>query len=467
MLLQILVTVRKIKLISDNKKQSMSHKNLGSSKDFLDSGRQASIERLNTQAIGRYELLDKIGLGSMGVVYLARDPYIKRQVALKISRTPSELKGLEINKYREQFFMEAQSAGSLSHPNIVSIYDVGIHRDSCYITMEFIDGHTLEENCQPETLLPTKKLANLIYPICSALDYAHQKGVIHLDIKPANIMLSKSGEIKITDFGIAKMINDETLQTELAGSPSYMSPEQVKEETTDHLSDIFSLGCVVYELITGYKAFPGENHFSIMYKITHKDPVPLTQTRSGIPPVLDKVILKALEKNPEHRYQSAMDFAYALKQAVRTLEDDNAIELIGDDIVEYVLNVQFFDGFSREQVGEILEASEIVRIQADNVVVTEGDTDDCFYIVLSGRAAVHSKGKVLAVINKGECFGEMAFLTGETRAATVLATTDCTLIKISSMLLEKQPEEVQLLFLKRFSLTLLRRLSLSNIQLSN
>jgi len=426
----------------------------------------AAFNALNTNTIDRYQVAEKIGQGATGIVYLAKDPYIKRQVALKVSKPAPITKDKTISKYRERFFSEAQSAGGLSHPNIVSIYDVGIHKDDCYIAMEYVEGYTLEDVCEKDTLLPIDKLVSVIYHLCSALDYAHQQGVIHLDIKPANIMFTKKGDVKVTDFGISKIMTDQTIETEFSGSPSYMSPEQIQEHSTDHLSDIFSLGCVVYEMITGKKAFPGDNHFSVMYKVINTSPESMMNIRPDIPLVLEKIVMKALEKDPEERFQSCMDFAYELRVALREL-NEKSVELITDDILSYIQGFQFFEGFSKEQLQEILEASNIIRIASGNVMVSEGDIDDSFYIILSGRAKVQRNGKDLALIKKGECFGEMAFLSGESRTATVKASTDCTLLKISRILLEKSPERVQLLFLQRFSLTLLRRLSVSNIQIEN
>lgn len=428
---------------------------------------QASIEALNRQTIGRYEVVKKVGQGATGDVFLAKDPYIKRQVALKVSKPTPDVKEKAITKYRERFFSEAQSAGSLSHPNIVSIFDVGIHKDSCYIAMEYIEGSTLAEVCDKDALMPIEKLAPVIYHLCSALDYAHQKNVVHLDIKPANVLFTQAGDVKVTDFGIARVMSDQTIETDFAGSPSYMSPEQIQEHATDHLSDIFSLGAVVYEMLTGEQAFGGSNHFSVMYKVINTDPEPMSNFRQDIPPVLERIVNKALAKSPEDRYQSCMDFAYELRVAIRELSDHSPVELIADDILSYIQGIEFFEGFSKQQVQQILEASNVIRIGGGQVMVSEGDIDDSFYIILSGRATVRRKGRDIALIKRGECFGEMAFLSGESRTATVAASTDCTLLKISRILLEKSPEDVQLLFLKRFSLTLLRRLSLSNIQIEH
>ena len=411
--------------------------------------------------VGRYLLKEKIAQGSMGIVYLARDPYIKRDVAIKIARFPEQLSQEEVQKYREKFFSEAQCAGRLNHPNIVAIYDAGIHKDACYITMEYIGGPTLKKYCKAKELLPVTKASEIIFVAAKALDYAHRKGVVHRDIKPSNIMITPQGVVKITDFGIAKMDSQGEGRRGLAGSPCYMSPEQVKELPVGEKSDIFSLGCVFYELLTGKRAFYGDNYFSILYKITHEDPVPPSHLRPELPEIIDKIIKRALAKNPSERYQSSMDLAYDLRVALRGLKEATRRTKM-EDVVDYVRQVSFFETFSREQVQEILMASNLIKVPKGRVVVSEGEIDDSFYIILSGKAAVAKNNNTLATIERGECFGEMAYLSGQSRAATVVAVTDSILMKISATLLDRAPQSIQLLFLKKFAITLLTRLAKSN-----
>lgn len=414
------------------------------------------------KTVGRYEIVGKLGQGSMGLVYQGRDPYINREVSIKVSRPASDVVGEQADRYRERFFLEAQSAGRLLHPNIVAIYDAGMYKDFCYITMEYINGPTLEKFCTRETLLPVVKVLAIMIITCKSLDYAHQKGVVHRDMKPSNIMLNKSEDVKITDFGIAQIKTDQPLSKGLIGSPSYMSPEQVREEPVDNTSDIFSLGCVLYELLTGEKAFPGDNYFSIMYKITNDDPVPIRKFRPQIPDILVKIVNKALAKQPEKRYQTCMDFAYDLRVALRGLKGVTARSAKVEAVIDYVHNVSFFQDFSKDQVQEIMNAARIVKFNKGSVMVAEGEIDDSFYIMLSGRAAVQKDGKSIAFLGRGECFGEMAYLSGSTRAATVMAERDCILLKISAILLDRSSETIQLLFLKRFAMTMLYRLSMSN-----
>lgn len=413
------------------------------------------------KTIGRYEILEKLGQGSMGVVYLGQDPYIKRYVGIKIARPYTDYSDDVAQKYRKRFFTEAQSAGRLTHPNIVAIYDAGMHQNFNYIAMEYIDGVTLKSFCKKDKLLPLNKVVEILYSACRAIDYAHSKGVIHRDIKPSNMMLTKAGKIKITDFGIAHIETDQSYQKGVIGSPCYMSPEQVREKPIEDKSDIFSLGCVLYELLTGAKAFPGDNHFSIMYKITHEQPLSILKLRPNLPVILDKIVNKALAKDITLRYQTGMDFAYELRVALRSMTNTVKKSKI-EDVVDYVHQVSFFANFTRNHVIKILQSSNLIKVPKGRILVTEGEIDDSFYIILSGQAVVRKNNKNIAVIKRGECFGEMAYLAGDARAATVVAGTDCILMKISATLLERSSESVQLLFLKRFAMTLLTRLAKKN-----
>jgi serine/threonine-protein kinase len=414
----------------------------------------------DVKTIGRYEIMNKLGQGSMGVVYLGRDPYINRNVSIKVSRPAADVGGEKANRYRERFFVEAQSAGRLMHPNIVAIYDAGMHKDFCYITMEYIDGPPLEKFCRKDKLLPVSKVTEVLIAACKALDYAHRKGVVHRDIKPSNVMFAKAGGVKITDFGVARIKSEQTISKGIVGSPSYMSPEQVKEAPVEDKSDIFSLGCVMYEMLTGQKAFSGDNYFSIMYKIINEDPQPMHEIRPKIPKIMVRIAGKALAKDPNRRYQSCMDFAYDLSVALRGIKGNQKSEKAAN-IVDYVHHVPFFENFNKEQVKEILNASSIIRARQGKVLVSEGDIDDSFFIILSGKAAVKKSEQDIAIISRGECFGEMSYLSGQARAATVMAKTDCILMKISATLLDKSAESMQLRFLKNFSMTLIRRLSTS------
>ncbi|UCF86469.1 MAG: protein kinase [Desulfobacteraceae bacterium] len=398
----------------------------------------------------------------MGVVYLGRDPYINRNVSIKISRPSADVGKEKAAKYREKFFIEAQSAGRLMHPNIVSIYDAGMHEDFCYMAMEYIDGPTLKKFCKKNHLLPVNNVLEIMFITCKALDHAHKMGVVHRDIKPLNIMLKKSGDIKITDFGIAQIKSEQTASKGIVGSPSYMSPEQIRQKPVENQTDIFSLGCVLYELLTGAMAFPGNDYVSIMYKIVKEEPIPIEQIRPELPEILLKITKKALAKDPNQRYQTCEDFAYDLRVALRGLKDSTK-STKAEDVFDYVNSVSFFKNFTKDQVKEILKSSSVYKVPRGDAIVAEGEIDDSFFVLLSGKAVVQKNNKNIAVISRGECFGEMAYLSGQARAATVVAKTDSILMEISATLLDRSPESVQLLFLKSFANNLIQRLSKSNI----
>lgn len=410
-----------------------------------------TVQTQDPSHIARYEIVRRLGQGSSGTVYLGWDPFIKRQVAIKVS-LPTSHRG------RERFFVEAQSAGRLTHSNLVAIYDMGMHNEYCYITMEYVDGITLEKHCQTDNLLPVEKAVSLIFTVGQALDYAHRMKIIHRDIKPSNIMIDTNGAPKVTDFGIAQM-TEETSEMGIWGTPSYISPEQIKDESIACNSDIFSLGCVLYELLCGEKAFDGKNSFSIMYKVIHKEPVPICEMRSELPAILDDIIRKALAKDPKARYRTSLDFCYDLRVALRGLSELVDTVEKPRHAMEYVQNVPFFQNFAKDQVAELGRASTIVKVLKNQVIVTEGEIDDTFYIILSGRAKIHKNGRDVATVGVGECFGEMAYICGQPRSASVLAQTDCILMKLSATLIDGQPESIQLLFYKNFATTMVHRLS--------
>jgi serine/threonine-protein kinase len=242
------------------------------------------------------------------------------------------------------------------------------------------------------------------------------------------------------------------------GTPSYMSPEQLRDEIAGNESDLFSLGCVLYELLSGEQAFPGENSFSIMYKITHEEPVSVLSIRPDLPEIFGEIIKKALAKDPDKRYPSGTAFGYDLRVALRGLVGDSADEKVGGFNGD-IHRLAFFNEFTADQVGEIVSASNVVTIREGEIVVAEGEIDDTFYILVSGRAKVRKNGKDIASIGTGECFGEMACIGGQARVATVVADTDCIVMKISATLLDGSSDSVKFLFFKNFAMTLVRRLS--------
>jgi eukaryotic-like serine/threonine-protein kinase len=268
-----------------------------------------------TTKAGRYEIVGELGRGAMGVVYKAMDPVIGRTVAVKTIRLSEEGTGLSRPELLSRFQTEARAAGLLTHPNIVVVYDAGEEDGLYYITMELVEGKSLQALLDARQSFPLPRVLRLMEQTCGALQFAHERNVVHRDIKPANLMLTPDDTVKVTDFGTAKILQFGTVQqtAHVMGTPSYMSPEQVKGRAVDGRSDIFSLGVMLYEMTTGEKPFPGQNITTVIYKIVNEEPVPPRQIDPSIHPGISAVVMKALAKEPEQRYQSCREMLEDLR----------------------------------------------------------------------------------------------------------------------------------------------------------
>ena len=259
--------------------------------------------------LGRYNIIGELGQGAMGTVYKAVDPLIDRIVAIKTINLSLALD--EKDEYESRFYQEAKAAGRLSHPNIVTIYDVGKSGEIAYIAMEFLQGRELRDMLNDGKRMPVEQVINVVAQVAQGLAYAHEHGIVHRDVKPSNIMIVRDGHVKITDFGIARMASAavRTQTGMVLGSPKYMSPEQVVGKLTDQRSDIFSLGVMLYEMLTGQAPFSGENVNAIMYQTLNSVPPPPSTLSPNVPEMLNFIVAKALAKKLEHRYQDTKEFA--------------------------------------------------------------------------------------------------------------------------------------------------------------
>src|SRR6202047_2160237 len=265
---------------------------------------------------GRYEIVGELGRGAMGVVYKAMDPVIGRTVAVKTIKLSAEGTGLTRPELLARFQTEARAAGLLTHPNIVVVFDAGGEDGAlASIIMQLVEGRSLQALLDDGHSFPLPRVLRIMEQACSALQFAHERNVVHRDIKPANLMLTGDDTVKVTDFGTAKILQFGTVQqtAHVMGTPSYMSPEQVKGRAVDGRSDIFALGVMLYEMITGEKPFPGQNITTVIYKIVNEDPVPPRQIDPSIHPGISAVVMKALEKEPEQRYQRCREMLEELK----------------------------------------------------------------------------------------------------------------------------------------------------------
>ncbi len=278
---------------------------------------------MNLTRLGRFEIVREIGKGAMGQVFLAEDPKIDRKLAIKTIVLPPGTSAEEARETSQRFLREAQAAGRLLHPNIVTIFDVGEENGVSFIAMEFIEGETLEKHTRPGALLPLRRVQDLIAQAACALDHAHQNHIIHRDIKPANLMVVKGGVLKVTDFGLAKSPSASLTQAGvLLGTPSYMSPEQIQGRDLDGRSDLFSLGVVLYELLTGVRPFEGDSISTIIYRVLYEDPRPPAAHNPALPPEVNAILEKALDKDPNKRYATGSDLVGDLAKAFSVLPPD-------------------------------------------------------------------------------------------------------------------------------------------------
>jgi serine/threonine-protein kinase len=265
--------------------------------------------------LGRYQVEKELGKGAMGIVYLGKDPKIGRMVAIKTMALGSDNDADELAEVKARFFREAEAAGNLSHPHIVQIFDAGEEHDLAFIAMEFIKGHDLVRYTKPNGLLPLPEALKYIADAAEALDYAHTRNIVHRDIKPANLMLiAETRTIKVTDFGVARITDSSKTKTGMVlGTPSYMSPEQLAGKKVDGRSDLFSLGVTLYQLLTGSLPFQAESMATLMFKIANEPHATLTSVRPDLPPELNAVIDKVLQKSYDNRYQRGTDLARDLR----------------------------------------------------------------------------------------------------------------------------------------------------------
>ena len=418
--------------------------------------------------LGKYEVLEEISRGSMGIVYLGFDSFVDREVAIKVQHNDSIVGGDRAARNRKMFFNEAHTAGRLHHPNILSILDAGVEGDICYIVMELIPGgNTLKPFCRPDSLLPVDTVVEMIFKCAKALDYAHRNGVVHRDIKPGNLLVTQEMDVKVGDFSIAFFTESDLTVTQplgVMGSPLYMSPEQISDNEVTSRTDLFSLGVVMYELLTGHHPFHADKISTLMNKVLNDEPTPMRFFRNDLPAKLDTIMQRALTKDPEQRYQTGLEFAGELSSVtdLGSAED----ELYNQERFNAVRQLDFFQDFSDPDLWEILRATIWQDYQPGEEIITEGEIDDAFYVIVSGSVLVRKGTKSIAILRRGDCFGEMGYITKTKRTATILVTSLVSIMKISATLIEQLSKDTQLRFHRVFLRTLVDRLSRASDQLT-
>jgi serine/threonine protein kinase len=296
---------------------------------------------MRPEKLGRYQIIEEIGRGAMGIVYLAYDPRIKRNIAVKAFNIEQMVEPSEREEFKLRFQREAQLAGNLSHPNIIAIHDVGEEEEISFIAMEFVEGESLAELIAKNYRFSIEEIADIFSQLCQGMSYAHQQGIIHRDLKPSNILLRKDGLVKIADFGIARALGATiTASHKTLGTPAYMSPEQITGGRIDLRSDIFSLGIILYQMLTGERPFAGEITSTIIYRIINEDPIPPRKISLQVPPGFNHIVLKALSKDPTERYQSCGELLADIKNYKRIKPPETLPTLpLGEDKTSRALEV--------------------------------------------------------------------------------------------------------------------------------
>ncbi|MBL8385664.1 MAG: protein kinase [Burkholderiales bacterium] len=429
------------------------------------------------RSIGKYAIVRELGRGATSRVYLGRDAFADREVAIKVfdfgPDMAEDARGLSMR--RKAYLAEAGLVGRLNHPHIAQIYDAGSDGDHAYVVMEYVRGGTLDAHADPQSLLPLPRVIEIIFKCARALELAMREGIIHRDIKPGNILVTESGDIKISDFGASILAKpaDATTRTltgtgeTVIGSPAYMSPEQIRNDKLTHQSDIYSLGVVMYRLITGRLPFTASNHIGLAYAILNTEPARPSDLRPNLPAALDAIVLRALAKTREGRYQNWAEFGRDLTQAFAVLRADDS-PVSDSEQFQALRALPFFGGFSDVALWEVVRISTWHRPRRGDVIIREGDIGDALYVLVDGEIDVSIRGQRVSSVKPGGCFGEMLYFQDQStrRGTTMTAQVDCAAIELKAQAMRSATDAVQAEFNKACMRVLLERVGNINVRLA-
>ncbi len=383
-----------------------------------------------SNTIGKYDLVRELGRGSTGVVFEGVERDTGQHVALKImlpeQDLPDSLQRLGFTP--KHFFNEARIAAAIRHANVLRVLDAGTQGRLCYIVLELVPGaRSLSEFLQPEHRLPYQRVLALLCRTALALDHVHKLGILHRDVKPGNILLTDKDEVKLCDFSISSKIGEQSL-TEIVGSPRYMSPEQLLRRPTTQRSEVFSLGIVLYELLTLSHPFEAEDLKGIVRRMLSDELRPLLECMPGLPVELEELMPRVLARNPAERFATARELADALGgilEQQHRLERTNLLQ----KRVATLKAFKFFEEFSEEELREVAVAGDWEEYTGRAEIVREGAASGCFYLLVSGSAEIYKGNTLVDQLGPGDCFGEMGFLAGIERTASVVADTPLRAVK--------------------------------------
>ena len=386
-------------------------------------------------------------------------------MAIKVFTENRYAHDIEHANFEQLFTIATAISSKINHPHIVSTYDA--HRDDGlnYVVMELVQGHSLQNHVDMGKLLPMQQVIQASFKCCLALNFANSEGIIHQDIKPSNIMLTTDNDVKIIDFGTAVMTNlDDAQDLQLL---AYAAPERLVGKPLSFQSDMYSLGATMFKLLTGQLPYDADDSFSYANKVLHDAPLNIRTLRPEIPEALANVVHKALQKSPAKRYATWIDMATDLAGCEMLVESET--KLIADSDKFYDLKkLAFFEGFSDVELWEVIRISEWAKFLTGRTLVKEGDFGASFFVLVKGRVNVSKNSKTIATLEKGDCFGEMAYIdkTNAERSASVVSIMPVMLMKIKSDVLEQASQALQVRFNRAFLKLLVQRLAQANLALA-
>ena len=416
------------------------------------------------ERVGKYQIKRELGKGTDSTVYLAYDEFYGADVAVKVYNDAGGAR--ETRVFKIQFVSEAALAGKLLHPHIVTILDAVVDDRFTYVAMEYVHGGNLSRYTSAEHLLPVADVIEIAFKCCGALDYAYRQGVVHRDIKPANILVARGTDVKVADFGAAFVRDAETTQKLRMGSPSYVAPEQIRDDPLTHQSDMYSLGVVLYELLVGRRPFYGRNTAELLNIVLSEEPAPPSTWRPDLPAELDALVLRMLQKYPEDRYPDWAELALDLARIGRLSVYD---QVVRDSEKFLALRpATLLAQLSDADLWELTRVGQWRRVPSQTLLVAEGDTGDSLFFLARGEAKVTARGRLLNVLRAGDCVGEMAYARGEAsvRQATVETTTDALVVELGRSSLEGLSPGCQLHLNRALLRTLADRLEFANVRLT-
>jgi len=421
------------------------------------------LDILVPSEIGRYTIGNKIGSGTCGVVHMALDNVLRRDVAIKISPIgEAHVSTGKVPGAQRAYQTEIVAAGRLSHPGIVTVYDAGQYEDLNYLVMEAVDGVSLKKFGKGQTPLPIHRALEVIVECCRALDYSHSQDIIHRDVKPANIMLSGDGTVKVLDFGIAVGLSGTaglSKKGPTLGTPNYMSPEQILGKELTASSDFYSLATVLFELLTSRQLFKAQKVKDLFRTVVNQVAPRLTDIRPELPEGLSDIVAKALEKKPEHRFQTGEELAQALQPYIERFRIVEQRPVTQQRFIKQLQAQQIFKTFSDVEIAQLLELVRVRTFSQGDVLIDAGDIERRLFIITHGFVRVTEHDSLVRVCGEGQCIGELGFIHGAPETKKMVALSDVNVLEVSADSLSELPPKVHLHFYRIISDVLVARLA--------